>query len=363
MATVRHLFPGNNTSLGFFSYYQYIMPQAQAEHIYCIKGGPGVGKSTLMKNIGLRMQQRDCDVEYLHCSSDPDSLDGVVFPQIHVALIDGTAPHIVDPVNPGAVDEIINLGAFWNLHGIKAHKEEIIRTNASVGRLFKRAYQYIGAAKMLWDVIREAFNAATNPSGVYLEAQKLADHELSAKPVCHQSGSIRKQFASAITPKGIIHYLDTLIDETYRVYSIKSHWGVGVSPLLTYISKEAIIRGLHVEQYYCALAPDKMIEHIVIPQLKLAIFSENEYCSFSQKPHACIDLAQYTDLVQTQADKDALEFNERGYTMLLKEAVETLKKAKAAHDYMEQFYIPNMNFDRISEIQEQVFQRIIKCGP
>jgi hypothetical protein len=363
MATARHLFPGNNTSLGFFSYYQYIMPQTQAEHIYCMKGGPGVGKSTLMKNIGLRMEQRGCDVEYLHCSSDPDSLDGVVFPQIHVALIDGTAPHIVDPVNPGAVDEIINLGAYWNLHGIKTHKEEIIRTNASVGRLFKRAYQYIGAAKMLWDNIREAFDAATNPSGVYLEAEKLVEHELTVKPVSHQHGSIRKQFASAITPKGIIHYLDTLIDETYRVYSVKSHWGVGVSRLLTHISNEAMIRGLHVEQYYCALEPENTIEHIVIPQRKLAIFSENEYGTFSQNPYACIDLARYTDLAQTQADKQALEFNERGYTMLLKEAVETLKRAKTAHDLMEQFNIPYMNFDRINEMKEQLFQRIIKCGP
>ncbi|WP_206459271.1 hypothetical protein [Anaerovorax sp. IOR16] len=46
----RHMFPGNNTPEGFFSYYQYILSQKEADKIFCIKGGPGVGKSTFMKN-------------------------------------------------------------------------------------------------------------------------------------------------------------------------------------------------------------------------------------------------------------------------------------------------------------------------
>ena len=48
---VRNLYPGGNTPDGFYSYYNYILPQREAEKIFCIKGGPGTGKSTLMKNI------------------------------------------------------------------------------------------------------------------------------------------------------------------------------------------------------------------------------------------------------------------------------------------------------------------------
>ena len=38
---IRHMFPGGNTPLGFYSFYDYILPQKQAERIIIIKGGPG----------------------------------------------------------------------------------------------------------------------------------------------------------------------------------------------------------------------------------------------------------------------------------------------------------------------------------
>ena len=98
---IRHMFPGGNTSEGFYSYYDYVLPQERAERIFILKGGPGVGKSTFMKKIAEEMLNRGYDVEYMHCSSDPSSLDGIVVPAKNVAVIDGTAPHVIDPKNPG----------------------------------------------------------------------------------------------------------------------------------------------------------------------------------------------------------------------------------------------------------------------
>jgi uncharacterized NAD-dependent epimerase/dehydratase family protein len=91
---IRHMFPGGNTSRGFFSYYDYILKQEDAARIFVIKGGPGVGKSTFMKKIAMEMVDRGYDVEFMHCSSDNNSLDGVVIPAVRVAFLDGTAPHV-----------------------------------------------------------------------------------------------------------------------------------------------------------------------------------------------------------------------------------------------------------------------------
>ena len=88
----RNIYPGGNTPRGFYSYYNYILPQRKAEKIYCIKGGPGSGKSTLMKKTGEYFLEKGEDVDYLWCSSDPDSLDGILLPDRGVAVIDGTAP-------------------------------------------------------------------------------------------------------------------------------------------------------------------------------------------------------------------------------------------------------------------------------
>jgi hypothetical protein len=61
-----------------------------------------------MRCIGEDLREQWLDIELHWCSSDNDSADAVTIPAIGVTLIDGTAPHIVDPRNPGAVDEIIN---------------------------------------------------------------------------------------------------------------------------------------------------------------------------------------------------------------------------------------------------------------
>lgn len=92
---IRRMFPGGNTSFGFYSYYQNVLPKKDAERMFIIKGGPGVGKSSFMQKIASEMLDRGYNIEYMHCSSDPKSLDGVVIPQIGTALIDGTAPHVV----------------------------------------------------------------------------------------------------------------------------------------------------------------------------------------------------------------------------------------------------------------------------
>ena len=62
-----HYFPGNNTPEGFFSYYSYILDQKEAKRIYCIKGGPGSGKSTFMRKIGEEFLDRGMNVDFLAC--------------------------------------------------------------------------------------------------------------------------------------------------------------------------------------------------------------------------------------------------------------------------------------------------------
>lgn len=353
----RHLFPGNNTSEGFFSYYHYIMPQREAEHIFCLKGGPGVGKSTFMTKIGDRLQQEGVDVEYLHCSSDPESLDGIVIPGLSVALIDGTAPHIIDPQNPGAVDEIINLGEYWDLKGIKQHKQQIIDINAEVGRYFRRAYRYLKAAKCLMDDCLSLCGGGEHMAGALAQAALITDKEMKSV-VGTGTGKTRKMFASAITPSGVVHYLDTLFDESYKLYLIISGWGAGVSDMLGKIAADAQLRGLNTEIYYCPMDPAHRIEHLIIPALKLAFVSENRYVDIEAKPDAIVDLTQYAD--ETDADREDLKFGEGEFDTLLREAVFTLRRAKETHDEMERFYVPNMDFDGVKSKREEITERILE---
>ncbi|MDD2568537.1 MAG: ATPase [Clostridia bacterium] len=90
---VSHVFPGSNTPQGFYSFYaEGLSPM---EHVFVLKGGPGTGKSTLMRKIAHNMTERGYDVELWQCSSDNNSLDGVIIGNLGVAVVDGTAPQAV----------------------------------------------------------------------------------------------------------------------------------------------------------------------------------------------------------------------------------------------------------------------------
>lgn len=84
---------GANAPTGFYSLYDQLIDPAEAEDILILKGGPGCGKSTLMKHVARKAEERGLQVEYIPCSGDPDSLDAILLPERKTAIVDGTAPH------------------------------------------------------------------------------------------------------------------------------------------------------------------------------------------------------------------------------------------------------------------------------
>lgn len=96
-----------------------------------------------MRKIGLAAEKQGLDVEYVLCSGDPDSLDGVYIPALKTAWVDGTVPHVTEPVCFGVDSDYVNLGRFCRLPFSPEEKEEIQRINTSYKLLYARAYGYL----------------------------------------------------------------------------------------------------------------------------------------------------------------------------------------------------------------------------
>lgn len=92
MTKTTHFFLGANSGHGFQNLFHEFCAPENYRDLLVLKGGPGVGKSTMMRRIGQAMEDCGEQVEYLYCSGDPKSLDGVHIPRIRVAVVDGTAP-------------------------------------------------------------------------------------------------------------------------------------------------------------------------------------------------------------------------------------------------------------------------------
>ena len=90
-------FLGANAPSGFYSLYDQLISPETARAVNILKGGPGCGKSTLMRRTAALLEEAGQQTEYILCSGDPDSLDAVVFPGLNAAIVDGTAPHAAVP--------------------------------------------------------------------------------------------------------------------------------------------------------------------------------------------------------------------------------------------------------------------------
>ena len=52
-------FLGSSGKNGFFSCFSQLTPKIEGQYTYIIKGGPGTGKSTLMRKIADEMEKND----------------------------------------------------------------------------------------------------------------------------------------------------------------------------------------------------------------------------------------------------------------------------------------------------------------
>lgn len=355
------MFPGGNTPLGFYSYYDNIIDRTKAKHVYCLKGGPGVGKSSYMKRVANEMEALGESIEYLHCSSDPHSLDGIHIVNHGIVLVDGTAPHVTDPVYPGAVDEIINLGDFWHLDGIKAHRDAIIATQHNISYEFSRAYKFLAAAANIDEDTNSIYRNVTDE----VELDKLAIY-LSDKIFKGtgkgEASRARRLFASAVTPAGLVNYSDTVLNACERVYALRIGDGVcsfgGADMIMNRLAEDIKRYGYMCELFYCPMKPTSRIEHIVIPELKTGITVLNKYNNDETVATEIIELMQCVNRAKLRERADKLDENNEMYNRLLMYAERALKDAYWLHNTLEAYYIPNIDFDAVNANCRSVTDRI-----
>lgn len=322
---ISHFFAGGNTATGFFTCFDSILPVSRQKRMFYLKGGPGVGKSTFMRRVGQAAEQAGLDVEYYHCSSDPDSLDGVALPQRGVALMDGTAPHVYDPVTPGARDTLLSLGDFLDEPKLRSSATEIIGIQRDISARFARCYCYLRAAA----AIRAAMTpGAVNPS----KLNQLSEEWSALLPLRGGIGNKRRLFASAYTPKGLVDMRDMMGVE--RRFVVECPAGLSLTPLMSRLSQCATDRGLDCVELLDPLEPSQICG-VLLPDHGV-LFAQAQ-----QEPNA-LPADRLFDLTPTREAEQS--FDRNALELMTQRAMEQLTAAKALHDDLERPYSGSMDF-------------------
>ncbi|MGL5711896.1 MAG: ATP-binding protein [Paraclostridium sp.] len=351
---IRKMFPGGNTSQGFKSFFDYVIPE-DSNIVLCMKGGPGVGKSSFMKKVAKEMISRGYDVDLYPCSSDPGSLDVIVIKDLGAVMLDATAPHIVDPKNPGAIDEILDLGRFWNRKEIEKNKEELMECSKEVSRFFKEGFRYFEAAAPVAYNIESKNKDCMDFGKINVLTANLIE-DIFKDITCKDTNKKAKHyFGSALSPIGHVEYTDTVLEDINKIYYLEGVLGSGKSTLLNKIANKATENGLDVEILHAPLLPEK-IETVIVKDLDISITTSNMY---KEKNIKYINLNDYIDNKKQEHYKEELEYDQKILDELVNYGLLNIKKAKEQHDELEKYYVPNMNFEEVEKLKALVIERIL----
>lgn len=354
---IKHYFVCANSSKGFRNLFDSNIHMLNK--IYILKGGPGTGKSSLMKKIGTYFANEGLDIDYIHCSSDPDSLDGVVIRKLSVAIVDGTAPHVVEPKAPGAIEEYINLGIAWNIPLLQKHKKEILYLQKEISETYPKAYAHFADALNIHDEWEKIYIDNMDFKKASQLATKVAN-EIIGSHSLNKESTIMHRFFGASTPKGPLDFVPNIIETVKTHYYIKGRPGSGKSTLLKKLVNLAEEKGLDAEVYHCAFDPDSL-DMVLLPELDTCIFDStapHEYEPDLSKDHL-IDM--YAELITPQTDEkyhsQLIDIAKR-YKTNVSAGTNELSYAKTLHDNLEQYYIEATDFNVITQIYENLLSKI-----
>ncbi len=353
-------FLGANSPTGFYSLYDQLLPSEQARAVYILKGGPGCGKSTLMRRVAGWAEESGLETEYILCSGDPDSLDAVVLPRLGAAVVDGTAPHVVEPRCPGAVERYVNLGDCYDVHALRPMREALEGCMRGYKGCYQRAYRCLGAAAEIWEDQRSALLTDQLSQKLARRARGILLREVPRRKGV-QPGQVRQRFLEAVTHRGRMALYDTALAQCGRVYELTDGCGLAHELLLP------LLTGASAAGFDAVACPDPMapqrLSHLLIPQLGLAFLSCPPGGSLPGESCRRVRLDAAADREVVRRNRPRLRFAKKVSAALEEEAVASLAQAKAMHDQLEGLYNPHVDFDRVEETARAVWEDLQTLEP
>ncbi|MEG0895609.1 MAG: hypothetical protein RSE93_07810 [Oscillospiraceae bacterium] len=347
---ILEFFLGCNTSNGFVGFQEELQQPKLNWRSYLIKGGSGTGKSTFIKST-LKGVNSEGLTEVLHCSSDVNSLDGIILHNEKVSILDATPPHAIEPKLIGCYQSYINLTQFFNEGLLSKRVNDIKQTQAENLKYHQKCCKLLNGANVFLSENQKIISEYVNLEKIEKTAEKIVKKEFRKKG----ETIINKRFLTAVTNEGVITFTDT-INQFKNIYLIKDDIGYVSKALLTYI-----LLKLKGEEVYCCYNPITLaLEHIFIPDLDLAFVTQNKFTDLSKvSPVTVINYTRF--LLDKTIPKQLIYFYQKVAKGMVDEACQSLKTAKSIHDKLESFYIDAVDFKGVSALNKEIIKKINIC--
>ena len=337
-------FGAANTGDGFMNGLECILKPYKKRIL--IKGGPGTGKSSAMKRFYRMAKERGYTAEKLLCSSDPDSLDGVLIDELSLAIVDATAPHTLEPAVPGVTDSVLDPGKFWNADTLSENAELLCTLSQSKKCAYSLAYNMLKSASC----IRSAILALSEDICDKEKVGSLA-RGICAKALPDKQSNTKLRFRSAISAKGYVA-VDTF--ERFDTDHIVIRDKFNTSNLLM----SEIVRILDRRECSYIRSPDpldpSLTDALRIPSAHLTITVNS-----AVRGAKIISTQRYTSTEKHTLIRPDVRTLAKEFDFVTEHAFHYLDKAAKYHAQIEKIYISAMDFDAMEKDMIPLFEKAL----
>ncbi len=330
-------FAASNSRSGFCSYYKECFDSARVKHVYAIKGGSGTGKSRLMREVAEAGQGCGWACEYIYCSSDHTSLDGVILTRGAdcFAVIDATAPHTYEPTRPGVREDIVNLGVFWNSEKLAESADDLERLNEEKRSAYSQAYRYLSSVGEMCAVRDALVSRYVRRGAIGACAARLVQGMPDGRGY-----EVRPALIRSVGMGGSIG-LDTYFQNASRRVLVEDHRGIS-QYLMQALGELAVAHKWAIRLSHDPICPDR-IDGIFFMESGLAVVvaSPEELPAFDRQ----IIMRRYLETARMHGVRRQVNYAERMCSAMLVGAEEALSHVREVHFEIEARYIAAMDFE------------------
>lgn len=347
-------FLGANTPLGFYTLYNEEL--SGLARLYILKGGPGCGKSTFMKRVAERVTAAGHECEPISCSSDPESLDAVIFPALGAGVVDGTSPHVTEPRYALAREQYVDLGEYVRKDALARSARQIEALTDGYRSHYARAYALLRSAGELHRLRQsEAVPAAR---GLLRRADGIVSRELGKPLPGSRQGAVKRRFLESLSGSGRVLRYERALSLCGRIYELDSAVSLA-GPLLKRIGELAVRMGHDIILCPSPMDPDGPPDHVLIPGRGLGFLtvSPGKKLPSPAARRLLVDRALRSSEL-SEARRRIKEVG-RAENAVLSLAAEALGAASALHAELEQLYVPHVDFSSVLERADLVSEEIL----
>ena len=344
-------FLGATSPAGFANFFEQLADNSYPLRTYIIKAGPGCGKSSLMRRIADRIKAAGYDFEQIHCSSDPLSLDGVICKDLGFAIVDGTAPHAIEPSIPAAKQEVVSLFHCIDNKQMSASLDKLLPLFELNAQYICRAKRFVTAAGSLHHDIERTSQTALLYDKIDRYAKNLA---AKALPKMNGYGTESLRLACAFTPLGIVDYTASNFTRCKNVLIFEDRFGAAAHTALNIIKGYALAAGYDITTCRSPMSAYDKIDAVYVPDVDTAFIHSSYISDISIPGCRLVHDKRFYDAEIINACSKRLSFCKKAALELVDEACALLGDAKLVHDEIESYYKAAIDFAKIREREKEI---------